>query len=107
MIELTKIMRQKDDHAFIAILNRIRTFSQTEDDIALQSRSITSSDPFYPTDALHIWAENAPVDEHNSKKIEELAGTLHILKQMINIQRILESKISIGYYKKAGPRLVD
>ena len=35
MIELTKIMRQKDDHAFIAILNRIRTSSQTEDDITL------------------------------------------------------------------------
>ena len=81
MIELTKIMRQKDELAFIAVLNRIRTSSQTEDDITLlQSRSITLSDPYYPSNALHIWAENAPVDEHNRKKIEELPGTLYIIK---------------------------
>ena len=81
MIELTKIMRQKDELAFIAVLHRIRTSSQTEHDITLlQSRSITLSDPYYPSNALHIWAENAPVDEHNRKKIEELPGTLYILK---------------------------
>lgn len=80
-IELTKIMRQKDDHMFIATLNRIRTALQTEDDIELmQSRSITPADPNYPRDALHIWAENAPVDEHNRKKLEELSAHLFVVK---------------------------
>ena len=81
MIELTKIMRQKDDHMFIATLNRIRTALQTDDDIELmQSRSITPADPNYPRDALHIWAENAPVDEHNRKKLEELSAHLFVVK---------------------------
>ena len=81
MIELTKIMWQKDDHMFIATLNRIRTALQTEDDIELmQSRSVTPADPNHPRDALHIWAENAPVDEHNRKKLEELPARLFVVK---------------------------
>ena len=31
-------------------------------------RSISSSECNYPSDALHIWAENIPVDWHNNKK---------------------------------------
>lgn len=33
MIELTEIMRQKDDQPFANLLNRFRTASQTEDDM--------------------------------------------------------------------------
>ena len=33
MVELTEIMRQKDDHAFTELLNRFRTATQTEKDI--------------------------------------------------------------------------
>lgn len=33
MIELTEIMRQKDDQPFVNLLNRFRTASQTEDDM--------------------------------------------------------------------------
>ena len=54
MVELTEIMRQKNDQAFTELLNRVRTATQTEDDIRIiQSRSITPSDPNYPSDALH------------------------------------------------------
>ena len=64
-IELTEIVRQKNDKAFTELLNRIRTASHAEDDIkVIQSRCITPSDP------LHIWAENSPVDEHNEKKLK-------------------------------------
>ena len=81
MVELTQIMRQKDDQLFIQLLNPVRTATQTEDDIRIiQSRSITPDDPNYPSDALHIWAENIPVDDHNKKKIQELPGFLYILK---------------------------
>ena len=81
MIELTETMRQKNDQTFIELLNRVRTASQTEDDIrTIQSRSITPCDPNYPSDALHIWAENSPVDGHNKNKLEELSGSLFTLK---------------------------
>ena len=80
MIELIQIMRQKNDQAFIELLNRVRTVTQTEDMKIIQSRSISPDDPSYPSDALHIWAENAPVNEHNKNKLEELSGSLFILK---------------------------
>ena len=39
MIELTEIMRQRNDQAFTELLNRVRTASQTDDDIKIiQSR---------------------------------------------------------------------
>ena len=41
MIELTEVMRQKNDKPFTELLNRIRTASHTEDDIkVIQSRCI-------------------------------------------------------------------
>ena len=71
MVELTKIMRQKNDKAFTELLNRVRTALHTVDDIkVLQSRCIPPSDPNYPFDAVHIWAENSRVNEHNEKKLE-------------------------------------
>ena len=81
MVELTQIMRQKNDQLFIQLLNRVRTATQTEDDMnIINSRCITPDDPNYPSDALHIWAENAPVDGHNRNKLEELPGSLYILR---------------------------
>ena len=72
MIELTEITRQKNK-AFTELLNRIRTASHTEDDTkVIQSRPITPSDHHYPSDTLHIWAENAPVNEHNESKLETI-----------------------------------
>ncbi|CAB3998256.1 ATP-dependent DNA helicase PIF1 [Paramuricea clavata] len=52
-----------------------------EDDIkVIQSRCTTTSDPNYPSDALHIWAENTPVNEHNQKKLETIQSPLFLLK---------------------------
>ena len=82
MIELTENMRQKDDRPFTDLLNRFRTASQTEDDIRIiQSRvcpSIDQSD--YPSQALHIFAENALVNEHNNTHLEQLNTPLYRLK---------------------------
>ena len=89
MIELTEIMRQKNDKAFAELLNRIRTASHTEHDIkVLQSRRITPTDPTYPSDALHIWAENAPVNEHNQTKLETIEALLFLLPKNVNKQEI-------------------
>ena len=82
MIELVEIMRQKDDQPFAELLNRFRTANQTEEDIkCIQSRAIADpSDNNYPSDALHIWAENNPVNQHNEMKLENIPGALFHLK---------------------------
>jgi hypothetical protein len=81
MIELTEIMRQKNDKAFTELLIRKRTASHTEDDIKfIQSRCVSPSDSNYPSDALNIWAENSPVNEHNQIKLERIQNQLYILK---------------------------
>ena len=75
MIELTEIMRQKDDQPFTELLNRIRAGTQTEADIqCIQSRSISPSDSNYPHDALHIWAENQPVNQYNVTRLNQIPG---------------------------------
>ena len=79
--ELTEIMRQKHDQKFSEVLNRFRTASQTEEDIKyINSRSISVSTDNYPSDALHIWAENDPVNEHNNNKLEQLNTPLFVLR---------------------------
>ena len=80
MIELIEVMRQNDDKEFTNLLNRIRTASQSQDDIKCLQSKLVSSDDNYPTNALHIWAENKPVDEHNTKHLQNLPAPLFVLK---------------------------
>ena len=81
---------------------------QTEHDITLLlSQSITSSDHYYPTDALHIWAENTPVDEHNRKKVQELAGTSYILKANDQYPANIKKQDIDKVYKKKDLKPVD
>ena len=71
-MELTDIMRQKNDWQFAELLNRFRTASQTEEDLnCINSRQILPSTNTYPLNALHIWAENDPVNEHNNKQLQQ------------------------------------
>ena len=73
--ELTEVMRQRGDQVFIDLLNNIRIGVLTEQDQeTLMSRFIEKTDPNYPTEAIHIWAENALVNEHNKRKLQELPG---------------------------------
>lgn len=81
MMELTDIMRQKGDQQFAELLNRFRTSSQTDNDInCINSRCISPSADNYPLDALHIWAENDPVNQHNNKQLDQLSSPLFVLK---------------------------
>ncbi len=83
MVELTQIMRQKDDLAFTQLLNRVRTASHTDDDIrCIQSRTITPGDENYPSDALHIFAENAPVDEYNIDRLQQIQSPQYVLEAL-------------------------
>ena len=93
MIELTENMRQKDDQAFTKVCNRFRTASLTEEDIAIiQSRSVSPTDPNCPSHALHIWAENAPVDENNNKHLQQLSGPVYTLEAVDQYPSNLEEQ---------------
>ena len=81
MIELTEIMRQKDGQSFTGLLNRFKTASQTEEDIkVIQSEASFSTDVNYPSHALHIFAENARVNQRNNAHLDNLTTPLHRLE---------------------------
>ena len=72
--ELIEIMRQKDNLLFANVLRRIRTGDWNDEDIAtLKSREICKDNPLYPSNALHVFAFNKDVNEHNETKLNELA----------------------------------
>ena len=74
-------MRQKGDQPFTQLLNTFRTAAPTEDDIkCIQSRSVSPADIMYSKHALRIFAEHAPVDQHNNVHLECLSAPLHLLK---------------------------
>ena len=55
MLELVDIIRQKVEQPFAKLLNRLRTASQSEEDVkCIQSRPIDPSDVNYTSHALHI-----------------------------------------------------
>ena len=73
--ELVDIMRQKDDLAFAQLLNRLRLNEMTEEDKQkLQTRVVDRETGDYPKDALHLFAQNCFVDQHNDTILNQLPG---------------------------------
>ena len=73
MTELVELMRQQGDKSFGELLGRVRVGKPNDNDLnILKTRVIERTDDSYPHDALHIYAENAPVDEHNKTKFNEI-----------------------------------
>ena len=57
--EWVNIMRQKDDLAFVQLLNRLRLNEMTEEDKQkLQTRVFDRDTGDYPKDAVHLFARN-------------------------------------------------
>ena len=76
--ELLEVMRQRGDSELIDLLNKVRTASLDEhDESVLKSKFITKSNADYPIDALHIFAENLPCEEHNSNMLRANENILH------------------------------
>ena len=71
-VELTEIMRQKDDAEFAALLNRLRVKSKSESlstvDTQILKNRIRKPEEC-PEDALFIYARNKEVDDHNEKML--------------------------------------
>ncbi|KAI2666920.1 ATP-dependent DNA helicase PIF1 [Labeo rohita] len=73
MVTLTQIMRQRDDLAYAELLNRLRVKQKhakmTDADKCMLEAVIRSSPEECPVDALHIYATNKEVDNHNTEAI--------------------------------------
>ena len=92
--ELSEIMRQRGDTVFIDLLNNVRLGKLTDQDVAiLQSRFITEDNPNYPHNALHLFAENVLVLEHNEKKLNELNGQEFIINAIDQIPRDVPARL--------------
>ena len=75
LIELTEVMRQKDDLDFIQLLNKIRVGNVDEDvENKLKSRFIEKTNKVFRHDKLHRFAENEFVNRHNKQFLECLSG---------------------------------
>ena len=75
LYELEDIMRQKDDHQFAHLLNRLRLNELTDkDQDTLQTRFVSPESKNYQKDLLHLFAENAGVNKHNNEILAEMSG---------------------------------
>ena len=79
---LDEIMRQRDDAAFAALLNRLRVKSKnddlaSEDNMVLQRRADTENEPEM---ALHVFATNALTTAHNEKIMSNISAHPRRLK---------------------------
>ena len=78
--ELKEIMRQRGDTVLIDLLNKVRTVNiDANDENLLMSKFVRKEDDNYPHQAIHIWAENAPVNQHNSFMLNNVNNPLFCL----------------------------
>jgi len=66
-VELSEIMRQKDDQQFANILNRLREGIHSQQDISvLENRLIKEQDTEKVSDVIHVYPTNDRVNEYNT-----------------------------------------
>ena len=88
MAELTEVMRQKGDTIFIDLLNKVQIGNiDTHVKSLLQSRFVSTTATNYPTNAMHIWAENMPVYLHNENMLEHLSERLYVINAIDSIPK--------------------
>ena len=80
MAELHEIMRQRGDSVLIDLLNKIRLGNvDGDDEKLLKSKFVMKEDQNYPHQAIHIWAENAPGNQHNAVMLSNVNNQLFCL----------------------------
>ena len=103
MIELTDIVRQKNDQNFASLLNRVREGKHTMEDIkTLKQREIKSSSPDYPKLAPHIFALNADKDEHNKDILDTLPGPIYTFKAQDSERDTQTGRVKVTSFPKAS-----
>ena len=73
-VELTEIMRQKDDQKFALALNKFANCCLTEDDIIRFTSRIIQKDSYdnLPIKSIHLFSTNASVNAHNETVLNAL-----------------------------------
>ena len=80
MAELHEVMRQRGDVTFIDLLNRVRIAEvNTDDENILKSKFVIEDNAHYPQKAIHIWAENDPVNKHNTSMLSKVINPLFVI----------------------------
>ena len=105
IVELTEIMRQQGHNEMIDMLNKIRvgTIDISVDNL-LQSRFVDVNNPAYPVNATHIFAENAPANDHNENMLNRLNSPLiiiHAIDELPSNCNISETDILSARNRKA------
>ena len=90
--ELHEVMRQKEDNGFIDLLNKIRVANINIDD----EKFVKPEDGHYPHQAIHIWAENSPVNKHNAFMLSNITKPLFV----INVIDILPKNVQPSIINK-------
>ena len=71
MVEVTEVLRQRLDHDFIRVLNKIRKGSIDKDvEHTLKGRFLETKS--YPEHAVHMFAGNKPAKRHNETELNSL-----------------------------------
>ena len=92
--ELDEVMRQRGDSDLIDLLNKIRTASLDEhSETTLKSRFVRLTDSAYPSDMLHIFAENKPCQEHNNNMLSSSGNILHSISALDELPKNVKSDI--------------
>ena len=91
-VELTEIMRQRNDAVFANMLNRLRVRKEDEplletDIKLLESRTVKENVLTAPPDALHLFYRNVDVNKHNDAKI----ATLNTKKYTVQAEDVDQS----------------
>ena len=99
--ELTEVMRQTGDSVFIDLSNAVRIGKITHHgETLLKSKFIMKDGPDYPTDSIHIWAENDPVQKHNIFMLNNIEFPHYPL----NATDILPKNVKNSFIEKALDR---
>ncbi|KAJ8915563.1 hypothetical protein NQ315_012447 [Exocentrus adspersus] len=94
--QLTQVMRQKNELAFIEALNNLAEGTMTDSDIKLiQSRIVNESD--VPDTAIRLYYTNQDVDNYNFEKIKNFPGDVYtvVAEDIVLSKKTDDSKKSI------------
>ena len=84
-------MRQREDlliYQFINTLNKIWEGEIDEDvELTWKSQFFSKDEPLYPENAVHIFAENKPVEYHNKVQLDNIDSDLVSIQETNEIPR--------------------
>ena len=95
MAEMTEVMRQRDDYQIINIFNKIWE-GKIDEDVELTLKLRFFKKLSYPENAVHIFAEKKPVEQHNEIKLDKIASELVRIQAIDKTQKhikLTESQI--------------